>query len=370
MSGEPLFSAPAPGSATVGWEALDAAYPWIRRMASCPQDPGHHAEGDVWTHTRMACESLVQQPGYAALSEDERALLFAATALHDAGKPDCTRIEPRGQVTSRGHSRRGAILARTILWRLGVPFAAREQIAALIRHHAVPFYLLDGADPRRHAHKVSQTARCDLLALLADADARGRVCADPSRLVGSVARFSAYCREEACLDRPRQFPSEHSRFLYFREHGRDPEALAADDTTFEVVMLAGLPGAGKERWIRENAPDWPVVSLDAIRRELGVRPSETRGRVLAVAAERARAHLQARRPFVWSATNLNRHVRARWISLFSTYRARTHIVYLEVPEPALRRNIPPAAIERMLENWEVPDLTEAHKVTNLTGDAL
>jgi hypothetical protein len=40
-----------------------------------------------------------------------------------------------------------------------VPFVAREQVCALIRHHQVPFHLIDRADVRRKAIEVSQTAR-------------------------------------------------------------------------------------------------------------------------------------------------------------------------------------------------------------------
>ena len=45
-------------SLTIAWDALQrgAFAPSIAEMAACPQDPEHHAEGDVWTHTRMVCE--------------------------------------------------------------------------------------------------------------------------------------------------------------------------------------------------------------------------------------------------------------------------------------------------------------------------
>ncbi len=129
-------------------------------------------------------------PAWRPLSVDERPILFAAALLHDVGKPDCTRTDADGRIRSRGHSRRGAILARQILWRLGVPFAVREQIAALVRHHQAPYYLVDRPDAQRLAIEISQTARGDWLALVAEADVRGPCVRGCSRGCSTTSRYS------------------------------------------------------------------------------------------------------------------------------------------------------------------------------------
>jgi predicted kinase len=360
---------PRPPDWRLDWNALDEAYPWVRRLAGCAQDPVYHAEGDVWIHVRMVCEALAALPAWRALPEAERQLVFAAALLHDVGKPDCTRVGPDGRLGSRGHSRRGSILARQILWRRGVPLVPREQVAALVRHHQVPFHLLDRDDPQRLAIEVSQTARCDHLALLAEADARGRTCADQAHLLDQVALFVESCREEGCLTAPRAFASDHARFLYFAERGRHPDAPAHEDFRTEVVVMSGLPGAGKDNWIRENLPDWPTVSLDDVRAELDVSPGDAQGEVLNRARDLARDHLRRRDRFVWNATNVNRQFRAACIGLCAGYQARIRIVYLDVPADRLFRQnrqraaaVPTAVIERMLDRWEVPDRTEAHQV--------
>src|SRR3989442_9204148 len=117
---------PRPPRWRIDWEAIEDAFPWTRRLAECPQDAIFHAEGDVWTHTRMACEALAELPGFRARSPDERALLFAAALLHDVAKPMRTALEG-DRLRARGHAWRGAIEARRILWGLDAPFAAREQ---------------------------------------------------------------------------------------------------------------------------------------------------------------------------------------------------------------------------------------------------
>jgi predicted kinase len=131
-----------------------------------------------------------------------------------------------------------------------------------------------------------------------------------------------------------------------------PNYAAFDDTRFDVVLMSGLPGAGKDYWIREYLPDWTVISLDELRQAMNISPKDDQGAV----GERARAiakdYMRAEKSFVWNATNLSRQLRSSLINLFSAYQARIRIVYLEVSwEELLRRNhsraanVPEAVIE-------------------------
>jgi predicted kinase len=353
----------------VDWDGLNEAHPWLRSLAGCPQDPLFHGEGDVWVHTRMVCEALASLPAWRELHAERRRVLFAAALLHDVGKPDRTRLEADGRITSRGHALRGSILARRLLWSRGVPFGVREQVTALVRHHMRPFYLLERDDSQRLALEISQAARCDDLALLAEADARGRIAPDVQRLLDNVGLFAEFCREQGCLECPRPFASEQARFLYFQDAGRHPDSPAHEDFRSEAVLLSGLPGSGKDHWIAAHLPHWPLISLDALRDELDVAPTDTQGPVLARARELAREYLRQGRSFVWNATNISRQLRREVVRLFAGYGARVRIVYVEVPEADLHRQnrrrsavVPAAVLERFLDRWEVPDVTEAHRV--------
>jgi predicted kinase len=370
--------APEAPDFVVPWADLDRTFDWIHRMRDCPQDPLHHAEGDVWIHTRMVCEAMAAHPAWRALGDDDRSALWLAALFHDVAKPDCTRIEPDGRIHSRGHSRRGAILTRQILWRMGFPFARRERIAALVSQHQAPFFLVDRADAQSLALGLSVALRCDELALLAESDARGRTCADQQRLVDNVALFREYCGEQGCLEGAWAFPSDHARFAYFQRlraasggsgPAPSPHHDAHDPARCEVVVMSGLPASGKDAWVAANLRGWPVVSLDDLRDELGVDPKDAQGAVIQAARERAREHLRAGRSFVWNATNLSRLIRAQCIQLAASYGARIRIVYVEASPSALfRRNrerarvVPDAVIEKLLDRWEIPDATEAHRV--------
>jgi len=363
-------------SLTIAWDALQrgAFAPSIAEMAACPQDPEHHAEGDVWTHTRMVCEALVALPAWQALPADERELVFAACLLHDIAKPATTRVDDDGRIRQPGHSPRGALMVRELLWRMAVAPALREQIAALVRSHQVPFFLIEEADPRRRLARVSQTTRCDHLALVTRADALGRVCRDPQRLHDNIDLFLELCREHACLARPYAFASDHSRFLYFRSDDRDPGYAAHDDTRCELVLMCGLPGAGKDHWIARNL-DLPVVSLDALRAQHDRSGTGDQGVVIQAAREQAREHLRRGQSFVWNATNLSRELRGRTIDLAAAYNARVRVVFIDTAyQRLLRQNrereaaVPLAAIQRMARLWEPPDPCEAHRVDWVVQD--
>ena len=114
-----------------------------------------------------------------------------------------------------------------------------------------------------------------------------------------------------------------------------------------------------------------MISLDSIRRRLGVSPTDSKanGRVIQEAKEASKIFLRRRQPFVFNATNISRSMREIWIDLFTSYGARTKIIYLEVPyKQWLSQNkyrdfpVPEAVLYRMLSKWEIPALWEAHTV--------
>jgi len=351
----------------IDWRRIEDTFNWFKRLRECPQDPVFHAEGDVNIHTRMVCEALVADPDWRQLNDALRASAFWAALLHDVAKPDCTRVEPDGRVTSPGHSRRGQIMARQILWRMDAPFRRREEICHLVTHHQAPFYLVDRDDAARRIHAISLQTRCDLLALLAKADANGRICADRGRLLDNIALFAEQCQEQVCYSEPRRFASAHSRFLYFRKASRAPDYEAYDDWQTYVTLMSGLPAAGKDTWLKANAGNAEILSLDDLRAELDIDAGEPQGPIVAAARDRARTALRAGRPFFWNATNVSRAIRGSLIDLFASYRAKVTIAYVETSAGELmRRNsararpVPDKALERMLDRWEVPDLTECH----------
>ena len=81
-------------------------------------------------------------------------------------------------------------------------FALREAVCRLIAVHQVPFYCLEDArrpvSPAWTVHQLSWQLDIRLLAALAEADMRGRICADQARVLDSIELFRELAREEGC----------------------------------------------------------------------------------------------------------------------------------------------------------------------------
>jgi len=360
----------------VPWDELQS-YSWVQAWKDCPQDPVHHAEGNVWIHTRMVLEEMAKDPVWRALSERDRALAYVAAILHDVAKPLTTTVddpEP-GRVSARGHSPKGATMARQILWEMECPFAFRELVCGMILHHQVPYYLINEDNSEKRLTRISYTTRCDLLQVLANADIRGRICEDLPGVLEKIELFGLYAEDLDCMSKPVSFASDHTRFKYFNTRGvRSIHDVVFDETWGEVIVMSGLPGSGKGHWIRENAPDLPVVSMDAMRRDAGVKHGDKagQGRIRQAAVEQAKVYLRAQQPFVWDATNLDRNRRRPIIQMCDDYGARIHIAYVEASGPSklFQQNrdreypIPEDAITKMVHGrWEIPSLMEAQRVT-------
>ncbi len=366
---------PKPPDFSLDLPSLQAAFPELAALEGCEQDPAWHGEGDAWTHTQMVVRALVESNDWQNLPADDRAILFYAALFHDLAKPETSRRED-GRIRSPRHAVNSAHRARWMLADAGLPFGQREATVQLIRRHSAPLHLLDKNDPARAVITLSQTLRCDWLAMLARADVRGRIADDLDAKHESIDLFLEQCRLEGCINGPKAFASDHTRFRYFQGATVTPEVELYDDTETRVILMSGLPGAGKDHWIRTESPNWPVISLDAIRESEKIDSHKPQGKVVQAAREQARDYLRRKQPFIWNATNTSLELRRSLVRLFAAYKARIQIVYIDAPLERIRSQntarehpVPERIIDRLARRLDIPDLTEAHQVRHVARDS-
>jgi predicted kinase len=363
------------------WEQLSTAAPaeilawaerepWARDMAGCQQDAMWHAEGDVWTHTKMVFAQAQQLDGWSSLSAIEHAKLLFTALFHDAGKASTTWLDPEsGRVRSPKHALRSMEITRDALRELGCDLNVREEICNLVRYHGRPPFTFEKENPEREVISLSWLFQNRLLYLFALADTRGRKAGETSRPEETLHLWKLLGEEHDCFETPYRFANDHARFLFFRDELSSLHYTPHEKFKCNVTMMCGLPGAGKDTWLARHAPDLPVVSLDSIRTALEIDATDEQGSVIQAAREQCREYLRAGRDFAFNATNVTRQTRRRWIDLFHDYSARIEIVYIEPPLDTIRQQnknrpdpVPEQVIARLVAKLEPPQISEAHHV--------
>ncbi|MDP3501563.1 MAG: AAA family ATPase [Myxococcales bacterium] len=214
-----------------------------------------------------------------------------------------------------------ALALRVALWRAGVPFVHREKTVELVRFARAPEF------PRA----------CRIVS---------------GRVLDAVVPMS---------DETRRVCEARGCWSSLAHEVRPPPGDVA------VIVMSGLPGAGKDTWLTRHHPDLPVVSLDGLRAELSIAHGEEPARLRTEAFARANSFLSRREPFAWSSTLLRLRERKALIDWLVRHGAHVELVSLEVSvrvQKAQNRSraavVPDAALERMLARWEpvLPD--EAH----------
>ena len=185
---------------SIDWAGVEEIFAeWVEPMKASPQNADHHAEGDVWTHTKMVCETLIELPEWGTLTPTRRALTFLAALWHDVGKPRCVRYR-NGRVTTPKHGPKGASIARRLLIeKCGYDGDAdlvefREQICCLVENHTKPRCFRDFYCKNEELERVASRTSCDWLALISEADVKGRLGVSPGSRLAKIEFFRRFAR--------------------------------------------------------------------------------------------------------------------------------------------------------------------------------
>lgn len=366
-------------------------FPWFQEMDACPHDPEHHAEGSPWEHTARVVEALEADPAFRAMRPERREVLRVAAWAHDIGKPATTVIEEEGdrvRVRQPGHAALGARMIWQHLIDAGEPVRFARDVHALVAWHMRPSHMVDEGPERtlnraiRFSVEAGEGCWTELLALC-EADQNGRISLSgvdkliPVQLLRIALEEIRGTHQVDILTGPWPFESAPARLRFMRgDVSASPWFTPPAPTGARVTIMSGLPGAGKDSWLRANRPDLPVVSLDRIRDQLGVDPKDNQGAVLQAGFEAARAHLRAGRDFAWNATCLTRQTRQKIVGLSMDYDSRVQIISLDIPANlAIERNrgrgdkaVPDQVIAALARRREPPGPDEAHDLISLDSE--
>lgn len=354
------------------WDLIEQNCDWFRDMKEVIQDPIWHAEGDVQIHTKMVCEELLKLPEFQILSEQDKHIMFVGALMHDIEKRSTTTIEEKyGRicVVAPKHAERGEKTTRELLYKeFDCPYYVRETICKIIKWHGKPLHSCSD----KVMINLSTQVPIHFLSMISKADILGRDCTDALEQLEKIEFFSLQGEDLDCLYTPRKFPNDLAEYTYLISgHANYLEYESFDESKFEVIMLSALPGSGKDTYISNYLKNWNVVSLDDIRVELKVKPTDKsgNGRVIQLAKERAKEFMRKKENFVWNATNITAQMRMQLIDLFQSYGGKVSIIYIEVPYKTLIKQnnkreeiVPQVVLDKMISKMEPPVREEAYLI--------
>ena len=349
-------------------------------MKETQQELKWHGEGDVWTHTKMVCEELIQLDEYKSLCQLEKLVVFMAALFHDIAKPICTKVVD-GEIRSFKHPTKGALITREYLWKnIGMSGSKeyqeiREGITLLVRYHSEPTYFDYEDNKEKLVIKLSLNTNLtkyfnnQLLTLLAISDVKGRISDTNDEKLAIIEEFKQEAIKLNCYNKAFEFNNDYTKNKYLSSDNIWHYDSLYDTTWGEVILICGLPGTGKDTYIEKNFPNHKVISLDDIREKYKIKPSDNQGEVYNIAKDMAKTYLREKTPFVWNATNITKMIRDKQISLFEEYNAKVRVIFLETSyNEMLKRNnkrqryVNEKIINEMLEKLEIVEAFEASNV--------
>ena len=364
---------------SINWDLIEKGLflPFVSSMKGTPQEFKWHGEGDVWTHTKMVCEELIKLDEYKLLEEKEKLAVFLAALFHDIAKPICTKIVD-GEIRSFKHPTKGALITREYLWKeIGLSGSKeyqelREGIALLVKYHSEPTYFDFEDDKDKLVIKLSLNKKLtkyfnnQLLTLLAISDVKGRISDTNDEKLVVIEEFKEKAISLNCYDQSFKFNNDYTKNKYLSSDNIWHSDTLYDSTWGEVILICGLPGTGKDTFIKKNFPNHKIISLDDIRERYKIKPTDNQGEVYNIAKEQAKEYLRAKIPFVWNATNITKMIRDKQIALFEEYNAKVRVIFLETAySEMLKRNnkrsryVSEKVINEMLEKLEIVEDFEA-----------
>ena len=376
---------------------LGSELAWLQELASTPQDPEWHAEGNVLIHTEMVLSELYHllQTQAAHIQGERRQALILGAMLHDIAKPKQTRVaEVQGiqRIISPQHEAvgRSYLAFKMLAW--GLSFQSYWTVLNLVGEHHLPKFLVAKDKPAAAYYRLARQADMELLYWLEVADMRGRICADTELQLLYLDEFRTVAQQYGVWQQPldlKALLAEHLRglprqaqtyvyasALYQLEQGLIYQAQEALATTYahrlqhaHLVMLCGVSGSGKSTWLQQHYPDYEVVSLDALREAFnGDRADQAQvGQIRQQTKEQLKTALRQKRGVVWDATNLRVDFRNVITELGRDYHALVTLVLFLLPETqieaqnrARQHAVPASVLSKQFASFQFPSLAEAH----------
>lgn len=332
------------------------------------QDSRYHNEGDVWTHTIMVAKEmhkLVKDSSWFLKSIDKEILMTAALC-HDLGKASSTTYNENSKTwESVNHASESERIARSLLFDMDINL--REEICWLIKNHSKLFdFIKNNSNP--HPIALQQLSNgystIEKLSLLYLADCRGM-------------KYPGNTENKILSDLQPIINEAMKNDCYIRPFKKDYSNTKKD---CNMYVMIGLPGSGKDTYIKKFLKHLPCICRDDIREEitdgqiLGRKlylDKEGETQVTNIVNERIKNCILRGRSFVINQTSLKKDYRDKFKTIVNQLYPKytVNIIYVYVEAPSVEECITRRGggkwndiINNMWNQFEFPDKTECDEL--------
>lgn len=340
-------------------------------MESCKQSAKWHKEGNVQNHTVLVTENMMKLCNNVGVERgsEKWITLISAAICHDIGKPTSTFFDKEtNDYKCVCHGKEGEKITRRMFYEEDI--ILREKVCYMVRHHMILHHIFDKCC---YEYKIKEMSWglvpfYDMIMLnIADCLGSNNDVQTPKDI---EEHFTKLCQiadaHLGCVNTPYEFKDTYHRLCkFFTDKDEDTEKTPENYKDFTIYVMVGLPGAGKDTWIKNNLPDKKVICRDDIRTRIGIKGEKPQGdrkqeeQVTEIAKFALEEACKNRKDVVINNTNLKKEYRKEYIRAAVKYGAKLVYVYVEAPafEDNLKRRegtIPQDVIENMLDNFEFP----------------
>jgi len=292
------------------------------------------------------------------LSDTDKRILMLAALCHDLGKATTTYFDEKEQdYKCKSHGLEGSKITRNLLY--DMPVLMREEICWLVRWHMDFHHIMEKPEEQQinQIKKLSQgNSNIKKLLLLNIADAFGSKNKDNKKnlILGRLSHIQNVAKQLNCFEQP------------FKE-------VESNKDNFTMYVMVGLPGSGKDTYIKKFLPNHPCICRDDIREE--IKDGNVVGRklyldnasenlVTNVVNRNIEKFCRSRESFVINQTSLKRKYRDEFIRLATKF-AKPKVVYIYVEAQSVQECINRRGngkwneiINRMNNDFEFPTPNE------------
>lgn len=340
----------------LNWELINSI-PDFGILKSIPQTPKWHKERCVWNHTKLVVDNMINELSKRQVdnSRDYYKLMVCAALCHDLGKATTTEwSEKKQDYISYNHAYSSDKITRRLFYDEDVEL--REKLCSLVRLHMDIRHVLDNEEQAisnlTQLYNSCYASLEDLLLL--------NLC----DTLGSINDIES---KEDIFDINNKLNDLISVNISSKGVNKFSYQLDSSQPQFTVYFMIGLPGSGKDTYIKNNLNEFPTICRDDIRKELGIQGDKPMGMkkeenlVTKIVEEIMKELCEKEQSFIINNTNLKQKYRDNFKRIISKSKYNPKIIYIYVEASSIdinkerrRGQIDGSVIDNMFNKFDFP----------------